>query len=241
MAQSQQPTKTQIVDQYGNPYINSTAIGVTASGSTDTGTPPVKVGGVYRATAPTYSDGQAAEARYGARGEVIASIANGTAVAAVGTVSDTVSVGTRNYLFTAGTSLVFDGSGTNYALLRSALGAKNTDGSKGTAVSDFLWSASDALSTTVNVAVSGDTAILAAVSGQTHRIHALEITAASAVKLILKDGSTGKRAYNLVAGVPIIIPFRGRPLFKGTANTALVANLSSAVSIDINIDYLTSA
>ncbi len=115
---------------------------------------------------------------------------------------------------------------------------KTTDGLP---VVEALRSASDVSSLRIDVAASGDTQLLAAVSGQTHRLHALRLSAPAPVTVQLKDGATVLEVFNLVAGVPHHLPLRGRPYHKGTANTALNINLSGAVQVDGRLEYVTAA
>lgn len=83
------------VDKSGNIVGSTTSPnavqGNVASAATDSGN-PVKVGGVFNTTAPTYTNGQRGDAQITARGEQLVSISQGAVAAnVIGTVADGLS------------------------------------------------------------------------------------------------------------------------------------------------------
>ena len=90
----------------------------------------------------------------------------------------------------------------------------------------------------INVAASGDTALVAAASGKRTKVHALRLSAAGAVVVQIKDGSTVLETFNFAAaGTMPPLDLRHAPYYTGSANTALNINLSAAVQVDGRIEY----
>lgn len=90
----------------------------------------------------------------------------------------------------------------------------------------------------INVAASGDTALVAAATGKRTKVHALRLSAAGAVVVQIKDGSTVLETFNFAAaGTMPPLELRHAPYYTGTTNTALNINLSGAVQVDGRIEY----
>lgn len=98
-----------------------------------------------------------------------------------------------------------------------------------------------ALSTRVaiNAASSGDNTLIAAVVGQTIRVHKLFFVASGAVNIKFKDGASSDLtpATPFYAGGGVVLDFDGDPWFVTTAGNAFVLNLSAAVQISGRIYY----
>jgi hypothetical protein len=111
MVQTQKPAKITVVDQNGI-FVNwSAVVGTSASGTTDDGTPPVKIGGVYNSSLPTYTNGQRGEAQLGTRGAFLVQLMSrdGTAGANVSQLGDASSATTDRLSVRAGLEY-FNGS-----------------------------------------------------------------------------------------------------------------------------------
>lgn len=94
--------------------------------------------------------------------------------------------------------------------------------------------------TAINAASSGDNTLIAAVTGQTIRVHKLFLIASGAVNIKFKDGAGGTDfhpAIPLYAGGGMTLDFDGDPWFLTTAGNAFVLNLSAAVQISGRIYY----
>lgn len=99
--------------------------------------------------------------------------------------------------------------------------------------SDVCWSASLSLTTTT------PTAIALVLSGLKRYLTALQAinTGASAVDLIILDGTTERWRLTLPVNVPVIVPFPTE--LTVTASTALNANLSAAGTVRANFQGYT--
>lgn len=129
-------------------------------------------------------------------------------------------------------------NGTSSEQLRTISGAPT-----GTQAADQpLWPTNDLTGLRINTAASGDTALVAAVAGQTTRVHSLRLSVAGAVIVQIKNGATVLEVFNFAGvGGALVLDFRSRPWYLTTANTALNINLSAAVQVDGRIEYVTSA
>lgn len=93
----------------------------------------------------------------------------------------------------------------------------------------------------INFATSGDHTVIPAVAAQTHKVHALVLTAASTVTITFKNGAgafTG--AFTLAAGVPFVLEYMEDPWFTCGTNTDFVINTSGAVQVTGTLKYVTS-
>src|SRR5258708_33241850 len=101
---------------------------------------------------------------------------------------------------------------------------------------------SDLTVNTFNSASSGDNSVVAAVTGSIIRVHRMHLTAAAAVVVQVKSGSTvvDTIQFNGAAPLPFVLEFSDRPYYTMTIATALQLNLSSAVSVTGTIETVTS-
>lgn len=105
-----------------------------------------------------------------------------------------------------------------------------------------LRAASRLTSTRVNnAAASGDLTVVAAVAGQTTRLHRLHLSSPGTVAVQIKRGATVLDVVNLVAGANVVYPFSLDPYVVTAANEALVINASAAVQVDGMAETVTSA
>ena len=113
--------------------------------------------------------------------------------------------------------------------------------SGGTAVptSRSLPTAALSSRTAINAASSSDNTLIAAVAGQTIRVHKLFFVASGAVNIKFKDGASTDLtpAMPIYAGGGFTLDFDGDPWFVTTAGNAFVLNLSAAVQISGRIYY----
>ena len=90
----------------------------------------------------------------------------------------------------------------------------------------------------INVAASGDTALVAAATGKRTKVHALRLSAAGAVIVQIKAGSTVLEVFNFAAaGTMPPLELRHAPYYQTGANEALNINLSGAVQVDGRLEY----
>lgn len=113
----------------GGGATTATVTGNSASGATDSGN-PVKVGGVYRTTPPTLTDGQRGDLQVGPNGNLITAIGSGTTALTAGIAdgaSDTVTAA-GNGLIVRSYGLVYDTASSNWRRARG-----DTNGTYGVA------------------------------------------------------------------------------------------------------------
>lgn len=93
----------------------------------------------------------------------------------------------------------------------------------------------------INVASSGDTALVAAVSGLRCRVHGLRLSVAGAVIVQIKAGSTVLEVFNFAAaGTMAPLQLRFQHYYETAANEALNINLSGAVQVNGVLEYTMS-
>lgn len=110
------------------------------------------------------------------------------------------------------------------------------------AVDNPLWTTTGLTGLRIATAVAGDNTLVAAVAGQTTRVHRLKLSVAGAVSVQIKDGATVLDVFNFAGvGGSVVLDFSSRPWYVTSANTALVINLSGAVQVDGRVEYVTSA
>ena len=100
---------------------------------------------------------------------------------------------------------------------------------------------SDLTAFVVNYSTTGDKTLVAAVSGQTTRVHRLRLNVAAANTITIKDGATTLEVLNFTGAGFLTYDFASRPWYKTSANTALVLNVGSANQVNGVVEYLTSA
>lgn len=95
----------------------------------------------------------------------------------------------------------------------------------------------------INISSSGDNTIVAAVGGQTVRIHKLFLIASGAVNLKFKDGASTDLtpALPLQAYGAMTLDFDQEPWFITAAGNALIINLSAAVQVSGRVYFTQSA
>lgn len=89
----------------------------------------------------------------------------------------------------------------------------------------------------IATSTSGDNTIVAAVAAKKCKVHALRLTAAGTVTVVVKRGSTTLETIYLIAGVPYILPMRAAEYYRTADNEAFILNLSGAVAIAGTADY----
>lgn len=93
----------------------------------------------------------------------------------------------------------------------------------------------------INVATSGDTALVAAVALQATRVYGLRLSVTGAVIVQIKRGSTVLEVFNFAAnGGALVLDLRELPYYATAANEALNINLSAAVQVDGQLEYFTA-
>lgn len=93
-----------------------------------------------------------------------------------------------------------------------------------------------------NTATSGNTTLVAAVSGQTTRVHRLKLSVAGASIVQIKNGATVLEVFNFAGnGGSVVLDFSAEPWYITSVNAALVINSSTAVQVDGRVEYVTSA
>lgn len=103
-----------------------------------------------------------------------------------------------------------------------------------------LLDPSDLSRTIVNTASSGDNTIVAAVSGQTTRVHRMRLYSVSAITIIVKRGSTTLETILIAAGGWFSLEFSERAHYKTGNNEAFILNLSGATQVHGVVEYVTS-
>jgi hypothetical protein len=94
----------------------------------------------------------------------------------------------------------------------------------------------------INIAASGDTALVAAAASQTTRVYRIRLRSAAAVTVQVKNGATVLESFVFGAsGGSVTFDLTDEPYYITGANTALNLNLSAAVQVDGAVEYLTSA
>jgi len=96
--------------------------------------------------------------------------------------------------------------------------------------------------TTIAKSTTGDTTLVAAVSGQTTRVHRMKFTCDAACLVLIKRGSTELDRFRFPAsGGAAVLEFSSRPWYVTGANEALVINSSTTANVDGSIETVTSA
>lgn len=104
-----------------------------------------------------------------------------------------------------------------------------------------LLNPSDLSAAVVNIASATDTTIVAAVSGQTTRVHRLRLNVAAAQQITVKRGSTTLEVLNFTAAGFLIYDVSGRPWYTTASNETLVLTTSTSAQVNGVVDYVTSA
>ena len=105
-----------------------------------------------------------------------------------------------------------------------------------------LLKTTDLTVTTIAKSASGDTTLVAAVSGQTTRVHRMKFTCDGANLVTVKVGSTVVDRFRFPAsGGAAVLEFSSRPWYVTGANETLVINSSTTANVDGSIETVTSA
>ena len=92
---------------------------------------------------------------------------------------------------------------------------------------------------TFSAAAAATTSLAAATVGARHRIHGMRITAAGAVVVTLQSAGNVLEKFNLVAGVPLVLPLRTPAYMRTNENEALQITLGGAVQVDAAFEVVT--
>jgi len=93
----------------------------------------------------------------------------------------------------------------------------------------------------ISFSTAADQTVIAAVSGKQIKVYALNLVAAGATTVTVKDGSTALTgAMTLATGVPITYEAGPFPWFVTSQGNALVINDSGAVQVSGNVLYETT-
>jgi hypothetical protein len=85
---------------------------------------------------------------------------------------------------------------------------------------------------------SGDSALVAAVTGERYRVKALAISCAGTVNAKFRSGTTDKTGlFYGVANTQVVLPYNPAGWFETDAGEALNINLSAAVAVGGQIVY----
>lgn len=105
-----------------------------------------------------------------------------------------------------------------------------------------LQATTDLTVTTIAKNTSDDTTLVAAVSGQTTRVHRMKFTCDGACLVLIKRGSTVIDRFRFPAsGGAAVLEFSSRPWYVTGANEALAINTSTTANVDGSIETVTSA
>lgn len=92
----------------------------------------------------------------------------------------------------------------------------------------------------INVAAIGDTTLVAASASQSCKVQGLRLSAAGAVVVTLKRGSTVLEVFNFAGVDRMSLPLRFQPYYQTASNEALIINLSGAVQCNGALEYTVS-
>lgn len=218
--------------------------GPVASGATDSGN-PVKVGGVYNSTLPTFTTGQRADWQLTSRGEGLVTIsAGGQAATITSTVTDNAAT-TNNRLYVAAANQIFDG--TAWTRARTILGVDGTGlGVQATTIAP-VSAATGAITPTVTAAVASNL-VAKASAGNLYGFH---VTAGASAGYVLlfnatslpADGAiTPQGCYALAANTTLVVDLRPLPKRFATGITigysttgcfTLTASATAFISADV--------
>lgn len=200
--------------------------GTVASGTADSGN-PVKVGGVFRSTMPTLTDGQRGDLQLDNRAGLLVSIkGTGTTAANVGTALDATS-GTPG-LFVTPLGLVFNGS--TWDRMRGDVNGQVVQPALSATFWQYAAASGGIVSSTADVAVK--TAAGAGVRNYVCGIDIAHDALGGATELVIKDGASVMWRGRLQTAAVDSSNGSGAivfsPCLRGSANTAVnVAAISS--------------
>jgi hypothetical protein len=111
-----------------------------------------------------------------------------------------------------------------------------------TPVKGTLLATSDLTRAIASLAAAGNVTVVAAVVGQTTRIHKGVLSANLPTVITFYDGVTPIYGPIYMGGNSVVpLAFDSRPYMTSSANSAVVMNNSAAASVNFTADYVTSA
>lgn len=211
--------------------------GNVASGATDSGN-PVKVGGKYNSTLPTFADGQRGDVQLGTRGSVHVELwgtDSATPIAAYGI--STGDGGTQTAaLVTIGFPRLFNG--TDYDRWRSG-------GATGAALTQFGKPTTNPFTrTTLNISTATTTSIVSGTASQTARIYRMHLNIAASQTIDLQSSggaSLWGGAHTFSAGAVLIWDFMGEAWAISTVAEGLQLVTTTTGVVRGFVDYIKSA
>jgi hypothetical protein len=95
------------------------------------------------------------------------------------------------------------------------------------------------VATFINLSTTGDAVVIAATTGQVTSAYRLHLSAAAAVAVQIKLGSTVVDTFQMTTGVPVVLGYEEEPYYVTAVATALTLNLSSAIAVTGQIQTIT--
>lgn len=108
-----------------------------------------------------------------------------------------------------------------------------------TLVARALLNPSDLSAAVVNISSATTTAIVAAVAGQTTRVHRLRLNVGAAQQITVKDGSTTLEVLNFTAAGFLTYDVSSRPWYTTSVNSALNFTTSTTGQVNGVVEYQT--
>lgn len=107
--------------------------------------------------------------------------------------------------------------------------------------SSGLVGVNDLTAAVISFATTGDQVIVAAVAGQTTRVHRIRLYASAATNMAVKNGAGATLETIQFPGAgSFVMDFATRPYWTTSVNTAFILNSSVAVTVTGRIEYATS-
>lgn len=91
-----------------------------------------------------------------------------------------------------------------------------------------------------SAAAAATTALVAATSGARTSVQGLRMTAGGTVVVTIKSGTNVLEIFNLVAGVPLVLPLRTKPYMRTNKGEALNITLGAAIQVDAQFEVITA-
>jgi hypothetical protein len=108
-------------------------------------------------------------------------------------------------------------------------------------VTSYPMATSDLTNAVLNIASATTTAVVAAVIGQTTRVHRMRINVGAANILTIQQGSTTLEVLNFTAAGFLVYDFSERPWYATAANAAFNIVTSTSAQVNGVVEYVTSA
>lgn len=107
---------------------------------------------------------------------------------------------------------------------------------------DAAMATSDLSRAVVAISTATTTVVVAAVSGQTTRVHRLRINVGAAQSITVRDGASNVlEVLNFTAAGFMVYDFSSRPWYKTAANSALSFITTTTGAVNAVVEYITSA